>query len=120
NVAAKQTLGYSEGEALGQPFSLIFTDEDREAGLPEEELLEARETGRREDERWHARKGGERFWAFGIVTPMHDAEGKLTGYSKILRDTTERKRHEEELREADRRKDEFLAVLAHELRNPLA
>jgi PAS domain S-box-containing protein len=120
NEAATQILGYTEEEALGQPFALIFTDEDRVLGLPEEELREARETGRREDERWHARKGGEHFWAFGIVTPMHDAGGRLVGYSKVLRDITERKRMEEALLEADRRKDEFLATLAHELRNPLA
>lgn len=120
NVAAREILGYTEEEALGQPFFVVFTEEDRESGLPEHELREARETGRRDDERWHVRKGGERFWALGIVTPMHDSEGRHIGYSKILRDMTERKRHEEELRAADRRKDEFLAVLAHELRNPLA
>ena len=51
--------------------------------------------GRAEDERWHARKGGERFWALGIVTPTQDASGAHTGYSKILRDMTDRKRAEE-------------------------
>ena len=65
-------------------------------------------------------KDGRRFWALGIVTPMHDAGGKLSGFSKILRDMTDRKRAEEALQEADRRKDEFLATLAHELRNPMA
>ena len=46
--------------------------------------------------------------------------GEVIGASKVARDITERKRIEEALRTADRRKDEFLAVLAHELRNPLA
>ena len=65
--------------------------------------------------------------ALGITTAMRDENGSLKGFTKVLRDSTERKHFEEELQkrnealeEADRRKDEFLAVLAHELRNPLA
>ena len=52
--------------------------------------------------------------------PYHDHEGGIIGLIGISRDITEQKRSEEALREADRRKDEFLAMLAHELRNPLA
>jgi PAS domain S-box-containing protein len=127
NVAAEKIIGYSDAEILGRHFSLIFTPEDIQRGLPEEELRLARTEGRAEDERWHVKKDGELFWALGIVTPMHDGQGQITGYSKILRDMTDRKRAEEllhrqseALREADRRKDEFLAMLSHELRNPLA
>jgi PAS domain S-box-containing protein len=120
NVEAEKIIGYQEAEILGRNFSVIFTEEDLRAGKPKEELRLAREDGRAEDERWHVRKDGSRFWALGIVTPMHDAGGKLTGFSKILRDMTDRKRAEEALQDADRRKDVFLATLAHELRNPLA
>lgn len=120
NREAEKILGYTEAEALGQHFSIIFTPEDQQAGVPAQELSTALSEGRAEDERWHARKGGERFWALGIVTPTQDASGAHTGYSKILRDMTDRKRAEERLQQADRRKDEFLATLAHELRNPLA
>ncbi|MEW4568287.1 PAS domain-containing protein [Tautonia sp. JC769] len=98
NEAAEAILGYTEEEILGREFGIIFTPEDRRDGLPEQELTEARQTGRREDERWHLRREGERFWAFGIVTPMYDAEGNLAGYSKILRDTTDRKRAEAQLK----------------------
>jgi PAS domain S-box-containing protein len=127
NVEAGNILGYSEGEILGRHFSVIFTPEDLQRGLPEWELRTAIEKGRAEDTRWHIRKNGERFWALGMVTKTHDASGKLTGFSKILRDMTDLKRAQDllqqqadSLKEADRRKDEFLAMLAHELRNPLA
>jgi PAS domain S-box-containing protein len=120
NREAERILGYGEAEALGQHFSIIFTPEDREAGVPGQELATALSEGRAEDERWHLRKNGERFWALGIVTPTQDANGQHTGFSKILRDMTDRKRAEEALQLADRRKDVFLATLAHELRNPLA
>ena len=120
NLEAERILGYGEAEALGKHFSIIFSPEDRQADVPGGELRTALSDGRAEDERWHLRKNGERFWALGIVTPTQDAFGNHTGYSKILRDMTDRKRAEEALQLADRRKDEFLATLAHELRNPLA
>jgi PAS domain S-box-containing protein len=120
NREAGRILRFTEAEVLGQHFSIIFTPEDREAGVPAQKLSTAKSEGRAEDERWHMRNGGERFWALGIVTPTQDASGTHTGYSKILRDMTDRKRAEEGLQQADKRKDEFLATLAHELRNPLA
>src|SRR4051794_35347073 len=100
NVAAERLIGYSEAEALGRHFSVVFTPEDVRAGLPGQELRQALDEGRAEDERWHRKKDGTRFWALGIVTPMYDAGGTLTGFSKILRDITERKALEGELRRA--------------------
>jgi PAS domain S-box-containing protein len=102
NVAAERIIGYSEAETLGKHFSLIFTPEDVEAGTPEQELRQAREEGRAEDERWHQRKDGTRFWAFGIVTPLHDPQGRLSGFSKVLRDMTEWKEADQALRERQR------------------
>src|SRR4029077_7783551 len=79
----------------------------------------AREHGRAEDEGWRLRKDGSRFWARVVVTALHDAEGGLRGYAKVTQDLTQR-RHSEAAEEASRRLSEFIAVLAHELRNPLA
>jgi PAS domain S-box-containing protein len=120
NTGAERILGYQEGEIVGQPFARIFTPEDVGQDQPELELRVAAEKGRVEDERWHVRKDGSRFWASGVVTPLWDEGGTLRGFAKILRDITERKKAEDELADANRRKDEFLAMLGHELRNPLA
>jgi PAS domain S-box-containing protein len=125
NVGAERILGYTEREIVGESFVRFFTPEDIEARRPEHELATATETGRIDDENWMVRKDRTRFYASGVTTALRD--GELRGFAKIFRDLTERKRlqdevqrHAERLVEADRRKDEFLAMLAHELRNPLA
>ena len=59
-------------------------------------------------------------WIYSIAEPIFDSGGKPDGWVAVIADVHERKQAQEALREADRRKDEFLAVLAHELRNPLA
>jgi PAS domain S-box-containing protein len=59
-------------------------------------------------------------WVRAAYVPTHDADGRTDGWVAVLTDTTSHHALEEALREADRRKDEFLAMLAHELRNPLA
>jgi PAS domain S-box-containing protein len=66
------------------------------------------------------RPDGSRLTVLAHANPLHDERGRLTGAVNVLVDITDRKRAEDALREADRRKDEFLAMLAHELRNPLA
>ena len=120
NSGAERILGYQEAEILGQPYAIIFIPQEIINRQPEHELEIARDKGRSEDERWHLRKDGSRLWASGVVTPLWDAVGKLRGYANVMRDVTDRKKAEVELAEANRRKDEFLAMLAHELRNPLA
>ena len=132
NPGAHLIFGWTAEEAIGQPFPLIFTPEDVAAGTPETELRTAREAGRAEDERWQVRKDGTRFFASGICAPLVDAQ--RFGYVKVLRDLTEHQlaqRRRDELlsmervnrmaaEEASRLKDDFLATLSHEMRNPLA
>jgi PAS domain S-box-containing protein len=96
-------LGYTEEEIVGKDASKIFTTEDRTRGVPEKELASAATLGRAEDERWHVRKDGSRFWASGVVTPVRDAEGELIGFSKVMRDMTERNKLTEE-------RDRFFAL----------
>jgi PAS domain S-box-containing protein len=104
NIGAERILGWKEAEIIGQLCNIIFTPEDRAAGEPERERATAREKGRAEDERWHVRKDGSRFWASGVMTLLTDEVGVFLGFAKVLRDLTERKRLEDELRHA---KDEL-------------
>lgn len=127
NPGAARLLGYEAEEILGRDGACFFTPDDIQKGAPEQELRKAAETGRAGDDRWHVRKNNSYFFASGITSSLRDAQGALLGYVKVMRDRTDRKRLDEELRNradalarADEDKDEFLAVLAHELRNPLA
>ncbi|MBC7964606.1 MAG: CHASE3 domain-containing protein, partial [Fuerstia sp.] len=128
NQGVKEVLGYDEAEFIGHDIrKLIFTTEAQAEGIPETEFSLAALDQRASDDRWMMRKGGEHFWASGITTSIRDDHDHLIGYSKVMRDLTSRKRAQDELAEIaarlsemDRRKNEFLATLAHELRNPLA
>ncbi len=119
--------GWSSEEAIGKSIDLIYTQEDRFAGYPQIELNLAKSNGVAPDKRWHVRKDLSRFFADGVLVPLEDSANQVHGYSKIFRDVTSERLATEELHrlaenlaEADRRKSEFLATLAHELRNPLA
>ena len=119
NAGAEKIKGYTAREVIGRHFSCFYTPEDIARRWPYRELEIARAQGRVEDEGWRIRKDGTRFWANIIITALYDATGRLRGFAKITRDMTERKRIEA-LEEADRLMNEFLAMLSHELRNPLA
>jgi PAS domain S-box-containing protein len=94
---AERLLGYSEAEMLGRSGDLIFTPEDLAMGRPIDEAETALEAGRAADERFHQREDGSRFWASGVMMPMHGASGGVVGFVKILRDQTEARLTQEAL-----------------------
>jgi PAS domain S-box-containing protein len=126
NAGAQHIKGYAADEIIGQHFSRFYTPEANATKFPQHELDTAKVVGKFEDEGWRVRKDGTLFWANVVITAVRDKSGKLIGFAKVTRDLTQRreleraKAHSEALADINRRKDEFLAMLSHELRNPLA
>ena len=119
NSGAQRIKGYARNEIVGRHFSHFFTEEDIAAGKPWEEVANARRNGRAEVEGWRVKKNGDRFWARVVLTAINDDDGHLRGFAKVTQDLTER-RHAQDLEKAAKNVNEFIAMLAHELRNPLA
>jgi len=119
NAGAEATYGYTAQEVVGRPIEVhIPPDRRHELGpifakLRQGEVVEPFETVR-------VHKDGRRLDVLLTVSPMFDSAGGIVGASAIARDISDRKRWEEAVRTEARRKDEFLAMLGHELRNPLA
>jgi PAS domain S-box-containing protein len=126
NPGAERIKGYSSTEIVGKHYSIFYSTADVAAGRCQRELEIAERDGRFEEEGALVRKDGSQFWANVVITALRDETGKLIGFGKVTHDLTERVRMDQERLQlmraeaAERSKDEFLAVMGHELRNPLA
>jgi PAS domain S-box-containing protein len=118
NHAAEKLFGWREEEAVGQPVAIL---------IPPDRLHEMKALSRklksgeaiRQFQTVRRRKDGSSVGVSLTLSPIL-VNGEPVAVSAIVRDISERKQTERALKNADRRKDEFLATLAHELRNPLA
>jgi PAS domain S-box-containing protein len=119
NKGAENIYGYPAKDAIGSHLSRFATPEDMARDTSGHALALARVAGRHEHEGWRVRKDGTRFWADAHLTALYDNDGQLRGFAKITRDLTARRRLEA-LQENEQQMNEFLAMLGHELRNPLA
>jgi PAS domain S-box-containing protein len=126
NAAAHRLFGYTAEQAVGNHISLIIPPDRAEE---EEGIISRIRAGNRVDpfETVRLRSDGQPIHVSLTISPIQDEAGRVIGASMIARDITDQKQTEErihtllaELSNADRRKDEFLAMLAHELRGPLA
>jgi PAS domain S-box-containing protein len=119
NAAAERLFGYTAAEAVGQPITLIIPSEKHQE---EEGILARLRAGERIDhfETVRRTKDGRLLQISLVISPIRDGSGKIIGASKVARDITLQKQAEAVLKESDRRKNEFFAIVSHELRSPLA
>jgi len=134
NAGAQRIKGYSAGEIIGKHFSVFYPIEDVIAGKCERELEIAAREGRFEDEGWRVRKDGTLMWANVVITALRSPDdGTLFGFAKVTRDLSERRKAEAAQRQlaaqqaalAEKTRiqeflERFIAILGHDLRNPLA
>ncbi len=99
NKGAGHIKGYTADEIIGQHFSKFYTEEDKNAGVPEHHLGIASEQGRTEYEGYRVRKDGSQFWANVVITALRDDDGELRGFTKVTRDMTERREAKQRLKE---------------------
>ena len=116
SAGAQRTFGYTEAEAIGQSGELLFTPEDREAGVPQSEMATARREGKAGDDRWQMRKDGTRFWASGVTESAPSPEGRRHGFVKVLRDNTERKQLQDQQRRLTEHLEELVAERTSQVR----
>jgi PAS domain S-box-containing protein len=140
NSGAQRIKGYRAKDILGQHFRIFYPEAQQRSRHPEDELRLALRDGRYEEEGWRVRKDGTQFWANVLITAVFDEAGTHLGFAKVTRDTTERRRAEDEqtasnaalaeanteleslavrLREAADDQARFLAITTHELRSPV-
>lgn len=126
NIGAERLTGYRSDELVGQPFSCLYQPAEVLRSFAQEQLSVAMLAGWSQEERAWVRKDGTLFWVSVVVTGLRDGDGELAGFGIVARDISERRdreieirRRAEELSLLNQHKDDFLAMLSHELRNPL-
>src|ERR1700730_12974901 len=99
NKGAERITGYRSDEIVGRHFSRFYPQGDVTQGKPEHELAVAVAEGRCEDEGWRVRKDGTKFWAEGVITPIYNDNGELSGFSKVTRDVSGRREAERKFKD---------------------
>lgn len=119
NAGAQPGNAFADDGVVGAHFSCLYTEAEREAGVPTRHLDLAAREGRCEREGWRVRGGGRRIWAHTLISAMRDRGGSLIGFAKVTRDVT---RQREMLLQAHRMEavGHLTAGLVHDFNNLLA
>lgn len=120
NAGAENVKGYTAEEAIGQPFAMLFTEEDRQKKRPEHEMQVARDKGVYQGEGFRMRKGGEIFAADVTLRALANEQGVHRGFVKITQDIGKRKQAEAELKQRAEFERQLIGVVSHDLRTPLS
>jgi PAS domain S-box-containing protein len=112
NRAAERVSGHSTNEIVGQSYSRFYTPEAIARGEPRRNLNQAEARGGVENEGWRIKSDGTRFWANVVMTSVRDTDGRLTGFSTVTRDMTERKQSQERIEELNSELQSRVAELA--------
>lgn len=115
NKGGERIFGYNAKEVLGKHYSLLNPADQN----VKDELQRAKRYGRIETDGWRLRKDGSLFWANIIITAIYGSDGKMRGFSKIVRDITERMKIEEDLKSSNHELEQFAYVASHDLQEPL-
>lgn len=86
NKGAEKIKGYKDSEIIGQNFNIFYMPSDRQAGLPQQLLAQARKEGRAKHIGRRVRKDGSTFWGSIVITAIHDDEGKVIGFTKLTKE----------------------------------
>ena len=101
NPGARRFKGYEASEIIGKHFSIFYTDEDRQIGVPTLALYMSAQHDFFENEGWRLRKDGSRFWAHVVINPIRDVSGELVGFSKVTRDLSKQESLSNALRHSE-------------------
>lgn len=109
NTGAKKLLGYTENQIIGKNAKVFYIKKDIEKDAHTRELQLAEKHGKAMNERWHVRRDGSTFWGSGLVFPLRDDRGMLRGFTKVMRDLTERRSGIRQLEQSEERYRAFVA-----------
>jgi PAS domain S-box-containing protein len=119
NAGAEHITGYTTSEILGEPYAHFYPESEARRGAPQHELQQAAAEGRSEADGWRVRRDASSFWANTILTALRDADGRLCGFSTVIRDVTERRRAEQQINASLNEKEILLKELHHRVKNNL-